>query len=161
HDHKFDAIPSTDYYRLQSFFAASDLVDLPIASKAETEAFEAARKRVEQKAALLRKELAALEAPYRKRLTEQKHALLTTEERAVMAVPEARRTGAERGLVRGGEPSRRVPWEAGAGGGPAARVDHPRREELKRAIAEIERSLPRPPAHAMALVDRKAAAPDT
>ena len=35
HDHKFDAIPSTDYYRLQSFFAASELVDLSIANKAE------------------------------------------------------------------------------------------------------------------------------
>ena len=35
HDHKFDAIPTTDYYRLQSFFAASELTDLPIASKAE------------------------------------------------------------------------------------------------------------------------------
>ena len=35
HDHKFDAIPTTDYYRLQSFFAASELVDLPIAGKAE------------------------------------------------------------------------------------------------------------------------------
>ena len=42
HDHKFDAIPTTDYYRLQSFFAASELVDLPIAGKAEIEAFEAA-----------------------------------------------------------------------------------------------------------------------
>ena len=28
HDHKFDAIPTTDYYRLQSFFAASELEDV-------------------------------------------------------------------------------------------------------------------------------------
>ncbi len=27
HDHKFDAIPTTDYYRLQAFFAASELAD--------------------------------------------------------------------------------------------------------------------------------------
>ncbi len=90
HDHKFDAIPTTDYYRLQSFFAASELVDLPIAGKAEIEAFEAAKKAVEQKAAPLRAQLAALEAPYRKRLAEQKHAMLTAEERAVMAIPEAK-----------------------------------------------------------------------
>ena len=44
HDHKFDALPTTDYYRLQSFFAAAKLVDVPTASKAETEAFEAAKK---------------------------------------------------------------------------------------------------------------------
>src|SRR5262249_58088041 len=40
HDHKFDAIPSSDYYRLQSFFAASELVDVPIASPGERAAFE-------------------------------------------------------------------------------------------------------------------------
>ncbi len=39
--------------------------------------------------------------------------------------------------------------------------DHARREELKRAIYEIERTLPRPPAHAMALVDQKSNAADT
>ena len=39
HDHKFDAIPTTDYYRLQSFFAASELTDAPIASTREREAF--------------------------------------------------------------------------------------------------------------------------
>ena len=33
HDHKFDAIPTTDYYRLQSFFEAAEMVDLPIASE--------------------------------------------------------------------------------------------------------------------------------
>ena len=44
HDHKFDAIPTTDYYRLQSFFAASKLDDVPIASKAERDAFAAAEK---------------------------------------------------------------------------------------------------------------------
>ena len=31
HDHKFDAIPTTDYYRLQAFFASSDLDDVSIA----------------------------------------------------------------------------------------------------------------------------------
>ena len=31
HDHKFDAIPTTDYYRLQAFFASSELNDVSIA----------------------------------------------------------------------------------------------------------------------------------
>ena len=43
HDHKFDAIPTTDYYRLQSFFAAAELVDVPIASEAEREALRGGR----------------------------------------------------------------------------------------------------------------------
>ena len=43
----------------------------------------------------------------------------------------------------------------------ADRAVHDRRESLKRAIYEIERTLPRPPAHAMALVDQKSRETDT
>ncbi len=55
HDHKFDAIPTTDYYRLQSFFAASELTDVPIASDKEREAYAAAEKAIEEKVAPLKK----------------------------------------------------------------------------------------------------------
>ncbi len=161
HDHKFDAIPTTDYYRLQSFFAASELVDLPIAGKAETEAFEAARNAVERQAAPLRAQLAALEAPYRKRLAEAKHALLTADERAVMAIPEGKRTAEQKRLAQGLENSLRVTWEEVAAAVAANRADHDRRESLKQSLAEIERTLPRPPAHAMALADQDKKAPDT
>jgi hypothetical protein len=161
HDHKFDAIPSTDYYRLQSFFAASELVDVPIASKAEIQAHEAAKKAAEEKTAPLRKDLAALEAPYRKRLADQKHAQLTAVEKAVMAVPDAKRTPAQKRLVQGLQNSLRVTWEEVAAAVATNPVDHSKRERLKREISEIDRAHPRPPAHAMALVDQKKAAPET
>ncbi len=161
HDHKFDAIPTTDYYRLQSFFAASKLVDLPIASKSEIGGI---RSRQEGRGAEGRApsaRLAELEAPYRKRLSEQKHMMLTAEERAVIAIPEARRTAEQKRLVQGLESSLRVTWEEVAAAVATNRADHEKREALKREIAEIERSLPRPPAHAMALVDQDKKAPDT
>jgi hypothetical protein len=161
HDHKFDAIPSTDYYRLQSFFAASQLVDVPTASKPEVEAYEAAKKAVEAKAAPLRQQLAALEEPYRKRIGEQKHAMLMTSERAVMAIPADKRTAEQKRLVKGLETSLRVTWEDVAAAVAANPADHARREELKRSIDRIEKALPRPPAHAMALLDRKTTAPET
>src|SRR5439155_12753073 len=56
HDHKFDAIPTTDYYRLQSFFTPSELVDVPIATQAEREAFQAAQKAIGAKVAPLKKQ---------------------------------------------------------------------------------------------------------
>jgi hypothetical protein len=161
HDHKFDAIPTTDFYRFQSFFAASELVDLPIAGKAEIEAFEAAKKAIEQKIAPLRAQLAALEAPYRKRLAEQKHALLTADERAVTAIPEPKRSPEQKRLVQGVQNSLRVTWEDVAAAVAANRADHGKREALKKTIAEIERTLPRPPAHAMALADQHKKVPDT
>ena len=102
HDHKFDAIP------------VDRLLPAPVVLRGrrswstcrsprrpELEAFEAAKKAVEQKAAPLRKQLAALEAPYRKALAEQKHAMLTADERAVMAIPEKNRTPAQKRLAQG------------------------------------------------------------
>ncbi len=161
HDHKFDAIPTTDYYRLQSFFEASQLVDLPIASKQETEAYQAAKKAVEKKTAPLKSHLATLETPYRKALAEAKHAMLSADEKSVMAIPAKDRTPAQKKIVAGLETSLRITWEEVAAAVEKNPSDHARREALKKSIYEIEQTLPRPPAHAMALVDRKAKAPDT
>jgi hypothetical protein len=161
HDHKFDAIPSTDYYRLQSFFEASELVDLPIAAKAEIEAYEAAKQAVEKKTGPLKQKMAAIEAPYRKALADGKHAMLTPDERSVMAIPEKHRTPAQKRLVSGLQTSLRITWEEVAAAVAANPADHARREALKRRIYELERTLPRPPAHAMALVDQRAKAPET
>jgi hypothetical protein len=36
HDHRFDDIPQTDYYRLQAYLAAMDECDVPLDGKAET-----------------------------------------------------------------------------------------------------------------------------
>jgi hypothetical protein len=161
HDHKFDAIPTTDYYRLQSFFEASELVDLPIAAKAEVEAYEAARKAVEKQTGPLKQQMAAIEVPYRKALAEKKHAMLTADERAVMAIPEKDQTAAQKRLVSGLRTSLRITWEEVAAAVAANPADHARREAFKRQIYEIEQRLPRPPAHAMALVDRTVKAPDS
>jgi hypothetical protein len=161
HDHKYDAIPSTDYYRLQSFFAASELTDVPIAGQQEESSFEAAKSAIDKKAAPLRQQVAALEAPYRAALKSQKLTKLSSHERAVMNTPEKDRTPAQKRLARGLETSMRITWEEVAAAVARNPADHARREELKRAIYEIERALPRPPAHAMALVDSQSKAADT
>ncbi len=161
HDHKFDALPTTDYYRLQSFFAAAKLVDVPTASKAETEAFEAAKKAVAERAAPLRKVMAELEAPYRKALEAQKKATLTTAERAVLAIPDKERTPVQKQMAAGIETALKITWEDVAEAVAANPADHAAREGLKRQIHEIEITQPRPPSGAMALVDREVTAPET
>ena len=158
HDHKFDAIPTTDYYRLQSFFAASELADPPIASKAEHEAYAAAEKAIKRRSRPLKQQLAALEAPYRAALKAAKLSMLSPEERPSLNTPEKDRTPAQKKLAKGLETSLRITWEEVAEAVAANPADHERRERLKREIYEIERTLPRPPAHAMALVDEKSKA---
>ena len=153
HDHKFDALPTTDYYRLQSFFAASQLVDLPLAPEAERTAFEAARKAVAARAAPLRKRQAELEAPYRKALSEARHAMLTPNERLVLATPADKRTPQQKRLAEGLATTLMVRWEDVAEAVAKNPADHAERERLKREIEAIDRDLPRPPAGAQALAD--------
>ena len=43
HDHKFDPLPTTDYYRLQAFFSGAQFVEKPIAAPAEEVAYAAAK----------------------------------------------------------------------------------------------------------------------
>jgi Protein of unknown function (DUF1553)/Protein of unknown function (DUF1549) len=161
HDHKFDAIPTTDYYRLQAFFGASVLSDVPIASDKEREAYTAAKTAVDKTVAPLKKQLADLEAAYRAAIKAHKLTMLSPEERAVVNVPAKDRTPAQKKLAKGLESSMRITWEEVAEAVAANPADHARREQLKREIYEIERTLPRPPAHAMALVNEKSTASDT
>jgi hypothetical protein len=161
HDHKFDPLPTTDYYRLQAYFAGAELVEVPIAEPGETEAFEAARKAIAAKAGPLRAELARLEAPYRKALLEHKRATLSEAERAVLAIPETDRTPLQKKMAAGAQKALEIRWEEVAEAVAANPEDHAERERLKRAIHDIEVTLPRPPAHAMALIDQNPDCPET
>ncbi|WP_165250840.1 DUF1549 and DUF1553 domain-containing protein [Paludisphaera soli] len=161
HDHKFDAIPTTDYYRLQAFFAASELTEPSLADQAEVEAFEAAKKAIDEKCAPLKQEMAALEGPYREAIAAERQAMLSAEERALLAIPEKERTPEQTRIANGLANSIRVTWEDVAEAVARNADDHARRESLKIQIHEIAKTLPRPPAHAMALTDGSDAAPES
>ncbi|HEU5117656.1 MAG TPA: DUF1553 domain-containing protein, partial [Isosphaeraceae bacterium] len=161
HDHKFDPLPATDYYRLQSFFAAAQFSERPIASKDEETTYQEARKALDARLNPLRKELADLEAPYRKRLKEQKEAALTDAERAVMAIPEKERTDVQRKLAQGAQKALSIHWEELAEAVHANPSDFAERERLKKAIFDIQQEAPKLPARAMALVDEGTDAPDS
>jgi hypothetical protein len=161
HDHKFDAIPTTDYYRLQSFFAASELTDQPISAEKERNAYAAVEKAIQQKVAPLKKDLGALEAPYRAALKAAKLRMLGPLERAVVSIHEKDRTPAQKKLAMGLEAGMRITWEEVAHAVTANPADHSRRERIKREIYEVERTLPHPPAHAMALVDERSKLTDS
>ncbi|GAC1464012.1 MAG: PSD1 and planctomycete cytochrome C domain-containing protein [Isosphaeraceae bacterium] len=161
HDHKFDAFPTTDYYRLQAFFAASQLTDVPTASEAEKMSYESARKAIAEKIAPLKGRMESIEAPYRQALLDGKKSQLTAAEKALLLIPEKERTPAQKRLIEGLASTLKVSWEEVAEAVAKVSSDHEERERLKRAIHAIELTLPRPPAHAFALIDEKAEAPVT
>jgi hypothetical protein len=100
HDHKFEPIPQSDYYRMQAFFTpASFRRDLPIASSRERAAHETAARQYTLLVKPIRESLAQLEAPYRKQLFEKRLATLADEARAAHQTLADKRTAAQKALV--------------------------------------------------------------
>jgi hypothetical protein len=155
HDHKFDAIPTTDYYRLQAFFEASEMVELPIFTRQEEEAFRQATARIAEQVEPLKQAMASLEAPYRAELRAEKEQGLSEVERVVLAIPEDQRDPVQEKMAKGAEKALSISWEEVAEAVSTHPGDHFERERLKRAIFEIERTLPPPPSHAMAMAEPK------
>jgi hypothetical protein len=161
HDHKFDALPTTDYYRLQAFFAAAKLSDEPIALKAETEAYAAAKKVRDERVAGLRKKLNEIEEPYRKAIVERKKAMLDASDKALLALPEKDRTPEQRKKIAGLEAGWRV--------SPAQIMEAIEKDpavsnerlKLRAEVQSAQRDAPRPPAHAMTLIDKGRGSPET
>ncbi|HET8548537.1 MAG TPA: PSD1 and planctomycete cytochrome C domain-containing protein [Bryobacteraceae bacterium] len=53
HDHKFDPIPTIDFYSLQGVFTSTELHELPLAPKAVVDGWEEQKKKVDKQQALL------------------------------------------------------------------------------------------------------------
>jgi Protein of unknown function (DUF1553)/Protein of unknown function (DUF1549) len=97
HDHKFEPIPQTDYYRLQAFFTPAVFRhDLPVATRDQRDAYENARRAYVALVKPTQDALDALEAPVRQKLHELKLARLSADAQAAHRTPEARRTAAQK-----------------------------------------------------------------
>jgi hypothetical protein len=161
HDHKFDPLPTTDYYGLEAFLAGTQLKELPIHEKAEKEAYDREMERIKAQTKPFQEEKKKLEAPYLDRLQKQKEAALTEREREIRAKPKEKRTPEEERLFEGISVALKVPWEEIAAEVAKNPDDYAKREKLKREIYEIERGAPKPPAHAMAMAEESCERPQT
>ncbi len=161
HDHKFDPLPTTDYYGLEAFFAGTQLKELPIYEKSEKEAYDREMERIKEQTKPFHEEKKKLEAPYLERLQKQKEAALTENEREIRLKPKEKRTAEEERLFEGISVALKVPWEEIAAEVAKNPEDHAKRESLKRQIYDIERRAPKPPAHAMAMSEETCERPPT
>jgi len=93
HDHKFEPLSQKDYYRFQAFFTpAAFRDDLPAPHREELAAHQAALGQYNKLTEREQKEMADLEAPYRRKIFEQKLAKLSPEAQAAHNAPAAERT---------------------------------------------------------------------
>ena len=96
HDHKFDPIPQRDYFRLQAVYWNTKYNELPLVDSAEADRIKAEQKKFDQLIQPLKKELTALEKPYRDRLQKEKFDALPDYIKAALNTPADKRTEGQR-----------------------------------------------------------------
>lgn len=111
HNHKFDPILQSDYYRVQSMFAATVMKEIDIATPAQKQEYALAKKAHEARLKPLQDEVAQIEKPYRDRLLVGKLARLTAELRSAFDKPKDQRTEEEKVLAKDAEDQVKITWD--------------------------------------------------
>ena len=151
HDHKFDPLSQAEYYRLQAFFAATQLKDRDLASPEEQAAHLKAVAVLQAKITPLRARLAALDAPYRAKLGDKKKQMLEPEYRVALEMPADKRTPQQKMLAENANTLVKVTWdEVIAALTPDDRV---KRAALREEVHVLTAQLPPPPPHAWTVAD--------
>jgi Protein of unknown function (DUF1553)/Protein of unknown function (DUF1549) len=151
HDHKFDPIPQADFFRLQAFFAATDNYDFKPAAKEREEAYNAEIKAHKEKLKPIEDRIAAIEKPYKDRLTAEKRARLEPQYSNALAKDEKLRNEEEKRLAKDAQRMVDVNWDELV---PTLSQDErEKRATLRRQMHGIERSAPAPPPKALSVAD--------
>jgi hypothetical protein len=92
HDHMYDPISQHDYYAMKALFDPLMVRKVTLASPAEIVAYGKALEEYQKKRAPLEEAVEALTAPYKKKLYDDRVALLPADVRAIILKPERERT---------------------------------------------------------------------
>lgn len=151
HNHKFDPIPQADYYRLQAFFAASDNYDFKRPAKEQEEAYTAAVKAHKEKLKPIQDQIAAIEKPYKDRLTAEKRAKLEPYYGNALAKEEKSRTAEEKQLAKEAQNMISVKWDELLAA--LSPEDKTKRAALRQQMHKINLYEPEPLPKALAVAD--------
>jgi len=99
HDHKFDPITRKDYYKTLAIFNSAVEYDHPLAPWAEAENYEKIRKEINAKIKPLRKQIAEIEAPYRREQAKRRLTTLPADVQEAINTPEVKRTAGQKLLA--------------------------------------------------------------
>ncbi|MCC6588018.1 MAG: PSD1 domain-containing protein [Bryobacterales bacterium] len=151
HNHKFDPIPQKDYYQMQAVFFSTKPLDYPLATPAELEAHKQANKRVDDKQAPLKKEIADIEKPYRDRMFEEKLSRMSEYMRQAWRTPADQRSPAQRLNARQIEKTPLTEDEVKQALARMTPEDEQKRKTLQARMKGLDKERPAPLAAAMAI----------
>lgn len=159
HNHKFDPVLQSDYYRLQAIVAATNFKDVDIATAGQKADEERAKKLYEESLKPLKKEIAAIEKPYRDKLTAQKKTQLAPKYLAVLDIPKDKRTKEQQTLAKEAEAQIAIAWDELLDAMPQG--DEAKRAALRQQMHELARRAPDPAPEAFAVVNMEKDPPPT
>lgn len=159
HNHKFDPLLQADYFRLQAFFAPMMPVDVAIATAEEHATHQAAEQAWLTATAVIRDEIATIEAPYRKQLSDQAINRFPEDIQAIARTPTETQTPYEKQLTY--LVNRQVEAEYGGLEGAMKSDDKDRVLALKRQLESLQAKRPKPLPIAMSVTDVGSLAPPT
>ncbi len=160
HDHKFDPLPQTDYYRLRAFFEPILFRDeVPLAYAKEIAAHAAATAKWEAATADLRAELDKIEGPVRTRAQRKAVERFPQEVQDVYWTPEADKTAEQRQVAWLVHEQVERDWDRLDGSIPSKKK--PRLLELRKQIKAFDHLKPAPLPTGRLAADADAVAPPT
>ncbi|MBL8212992.1 MAG: DUF1549 domain-containing protein [Bryobacterales bacterium] len=158
HNHKFDPIPQSDYYKLQAVLATTDYKDLPIASPAEKEKYDAAMRDYKDRRKPIEDQIKEIEKPFRERLRAEKLTKLEAPFRAALDIPKDKRNPEQARVAKEAESQLKVSWDEVLAVLPPDIKGH--RAGLRRQLHKMAFDEPEPPAAAYGVANLEKA-PDT
>jgi|SRR5579862_2581304 len=159
HNHKFDPILQSDFYRLQAVFAGREGKDIEIATADEKAESQAAAKAYSERLKPITDALAALAKPYDDQIRAERTLKLEPNLREALAIPKEKRTPAEQILADNAEAQIATTWDEVLA--ITSDSDKAKRLKLREKLHEVELTEPAPIAAAFALVDSGKPAPQS
>jgi hypothetical protein len=152
HDHKFEPIPQTDFYRLQAFFAPAVFrKDLVVAPPADQQKYAAALKEYQSLVQPTTDTIAHIEEPYRRKLYEARFSKLADAAQEAHRASPSKRTAEQRELVE--KTNRLLGVSAQEVADALTAADRRSIQDLKRQIDKFTSAKPRPLPTAMGIED--------
>ncbi|MBL0161693.1 MAG: DUF1553 domain-containing protein [Bryobacterales bacterium] len=149
HNHKFDPILQSDYYRMQAVFAPAIGKDIPIATDAERTRIEEAKRAHAARIQPITGKIAAIEKPYKDRLTAEKKSRLEPALRALLDQPKDSLSPADREKQRNAREQITPSWDEVLA--ELSPEDRTRRTALRQQLHAINLDEPEPVPAAYAL----------
>ena len=159
HNHKFDPILQSDYYRLQAIFAGTEFKDKVFAPDTESSSYEQAKKDYELRLKPWKDQIAELEKPFRKELRAGKIAKLDPALQHVLEIPADKRDSAQKKLAKDAEAQVAILWDELLAALPSDVKQ--KRAALRTEFLRLQLTEPEPLAAAYAVSDMDGAPPET